>query len=236
MCILGFPPELPRDSDGVNIPGLNGHRFLPRHGCEPRPMRIFLSAGEPSGDLHAANLIHALRRRRPGCDVRRLRRAADGGGGGGGALSARGAGGDVVRAGPDQPAQVPGAGLAGGPLLPPPEARRGRPDRLPGVPLVDRLAGQGPRDSRLLLRPAANLGVGRAGGSRRSASTSTTSCAASRSSPPGITPGASPARSTSGTPTSMSWPSGRSTRRSSPRSGPAGGRSWRSCPARGRRR
>src|SRR3954468_877609 len=28
-------------------------------------MRIFLSAGEPSGDLHAANLVHALRRRRP---------------------------------------------------------------------------------------------------------------------------------------------------------------------------
>src|SRR5215210_4845072 len=40
--------------------------FFSRHGCEPRPMRIFLSAGEPSGDLHAANLIHALRRRRPG--------------------------------------------------------------------------------------------------------------------------------------------------------------------------
>jgi lipid-A-disaccharide synthase len=28
-------------------------------------MRIFVSAGEPSGDLHAANLIRALRRRRP---------------------------------------------------------------------------------------------------------------------------------------------------------------------------
>ncbi|WP_406699995.1 lipid-A-disaccharide synthase [Singulisphaera sp. Ch08] len=28
-------------------------------------MRIFLSAGEPSGDLHAANLIHSLRRRLP---------------------------------------------------------------------------------------------------------------------------------------------------------------------------
>lgn len=28
-------------------------------------MRFFLSAGEPSGDLHAANLIHSLRRRRP---------------------------------------------------------------------------------------------------------------------------------------------------------------------------
>ena len=28
-------------------------------------MRIFISAGEPSGDLHAANLIHALRERCP---------------------------------------------------------------------------------------------------------------------------------------------------------------------------
>ena len=31
-------------------------------------MRIFLSAGEPSGDLHGANLIRALRRRGPGVD------------------------------------------------------------------------------------------------------------------------------------------------------------------------
>ena len=28
-------------------------------------MRIFISAGEPSGDLHGANLIHSLRRLRP---------------------------------------------------------------------------------------------------------------------------------------------------------------------------
>ncbi len=28
-------------------------------------MRIFVSAGEPSGDLHAANLMHALQRERP---------------------------------------------------------------------------------------------------------------------------------------------------------------------------
>ena len=28
-------------------------------------MRIFISAGEPSGDLHAANLIQALRARMP---------------------------------------------------------------------------------------------------------------------------------------------------------------------------
>src|SRR3954465_8054768 len=32
-------------------------------------MRIFLSTGEPSGALHAANLIHSLRRLRPDVEV-----------------------------------------------------------------------------------------------------------------------------------------------------------------------
>ena len=32
-------------------------------------MRIFISAGEPSGDLHAANLIRSIRRRVSGTDV-----------------------------------------------------------------------------------------------------------------------------------------------------------------------
>lgn len=31
-------------------------------------MRIFISAGEPSGDLHAANLVHSLRERLPGAE------------------------------------------------------------------------------------------------------------------------------------------------------------------------
>lgn len=35
------------------------------HGRRRAPMRIFLSTGEPSGDLHAANLIRALRKRLP---------------------------------------------------------------------------------------------------------------------------------------------------------------------------
>jgi lipid-A-disaccharide synthase len=32
-------------------------------------MRLFVSAGEPSGDLHGANLIRALRRRQPGLEI-----------------------------------------------------------------------------------------------------------------------------------------------------------------------
>src|SRR5690348_599714 len=52
-------------------------RFLPggpdgehrrEHGSETPCMRIFISAGEPSGDLHAANLIRSIRRRSPGAE------------------------------------------------------------------------------------------------------------------------------------------------------------------------
>ena len=32
-------------------------------------MRLFVSAGEPSGDLHGASLVQALRRRQPGVDI-----------------------------------------------------------------------------------------------------------------------------------------------------------------------
>src|SRR5262245_47823067 len=38
-------------------------------GSEASSMRIFISAGEPSGDLHAANLIRSIRRRLPAGDV-----------------------------------------------------------------------------------------------------------------------------------------------------------------------
>src|SRR5439155_24309694 len=43
----------------------------PTHEARTRApsMRIFLSTGEPSGDLHAANLIHSLRRLRPDVEV-----------------------------------------------------------------------------------------------------------------------------------------------------------------------
>src|SRR5262245_57381146 len=32
-------------------------------------MRLFLSAGEPSGDMHGANLVRRLRERHPGLDA-----------------------------------------------------------------------------------------------------------------------------------------------------------------------
>ncbi len=35
----------------------------------PRPLTIFFSVGEPSGDLHGANLIRQLRQRCPGIEV-----------------------------------------------------------------------------------------------------------------------------------------------------------------------
>ena len=76
----------------------------------------------------------------------------------------------------------------GRPLLPRRAARRGGPDRLPGLPLVDRPARPRHGASRSSTTSRRRSGPGRAGGSRRSASTSTTSCAASRSSRPGITP------------------------------------------------
>ena len=34
-----------------------------------RPLRIYVSAGEPSGDAHAAAVIAALRRRVPGASI-----------------------------------------------------------------------------------------------------------------------------------------------------------------------
>ena len=132
------------------------------HGCEPNSMRIFISAGEPSGDLHAANLIQAL-------------------------LASAGptpsSSASAVRRWPRRPAatllfplvdlavmwflrvlaqhpQVPRPGRPGRPLLPRRAARRRRPDRLPGLPLVARQAGQGAGHPGLLLRPAADLGLG----------------------------------------------------------------------------
>src|SRR5438876_8534085 len=47
------------------------HQLITHHFCLPltneawTPMHIFISAGEPSGDLHGANLVRALKRLRP---------------------------------------------------------------------------------------------------------------------------------------------------------------------------
>src|SRR4051812_17440286 len=74
---FGFPRS--RGSDSFRSSGHDAHGDSPgfeppraarpvafvRHGSETRPMRIFISAGEPSGDLHAANLMLALRERLP---------------------------------------------------------------------------------------------------------------------------------------------------------------------------
>ncbi|HTU16538.1 MAG TPA: hypothetical protein VMG10_00620, partial [Gemmataceae bacterium] len=46
--------------DGCALSFSNGRMLL---------MRLFVSAGEPSGDLHGANLIHALRKREPGLEI-----------------------------------------------------------------------------------------------------------------------------------------------------------------------
>ncbi len=70
------------------------------------------------------------------CRIRGLWRAEDGRGGGDPALPAGRDGGDVVPAGPVEPAQVPRLDRQGRPLLPRSQARRGRPDRLPGAALV----------------------------------------------------------------------------------------------------
>ena len=60
-----------------------------------------------------------------------------------------------------EPAPVLGPGQPGRSLLPPPAARRGRADRLPRLQLVDRPAGEGARHPGVLLRHAADLGLGR---------------------------------------------------------------------------
>ena len=93
-----------------------GHRR--EQGSEAPSMRIFISAGEPSGDLHAANLIRSLRRRLPdaefvgygGAKMAERRRAS--------ALPAGGPGGDVVPERAAQPGDVHPADLQGRPLFP----------------------------------------------------------------------------------------------------------------------
>ena len=81
---------------------LRGRADMPRTG----PPTIFFSAGEPSGDLHGANLIRQLQAQRPGLRGGRLRRAADGRGRLPVARRPDGLGRDVVRPRAVEPAQV----------------------------------------------------------------------------------------------------------------------------------
>ena len=60
---LDFAPGV--GSARVRPPPARTSRGDPRQGRERGPMRIFISTGEPSGDLHAANLVRALRKRLP---------------------------------------------------------------------------------------------------------------------------------------------------------------------------
>ena len=68
-------------------------------------------------------------------------------------------------------------------------------DRLSGLQLVDRAAGQGARHSGVLLTRRRRSGPGPAGGSRRCAASSITCCAACRSRPSGLPSAAATPRS-----------------------------------------
>ena len=123
-------------------------------------MRIFFSVGEPSGDLHGANLIRALQAAHPDWEFV---------GYGGPRMAAAG-----CRLHADltqlavmwitrvlvEPPQVHRPADARRPVLSRRAARRGRAHRLPGLQLVDRPPGQGPRHPRVLLRHAAGVGLG----------------------------------------------------------------------------
>ena len=135
--------------------------------CDTSPMAnrlvIFFSAGEPSGDLHGANLIRQLRRRS----------GTEAVGYGGPKMAAAGCqlarrpdgpGRDVVRPGAGQPAQILGPGKPGRSLFSPSPARCRGAGRLSGLQLVDRPAGEGPRHSGVLLHAAADLGLGAVAG------------------------------------------------------------------------
>ena len=66
---LNEEPRFPIGSKSGSVPaepGWTRRRGRPQ-GTEAsdHPMRIFLSAGEPSGDLHAANLVRSVQALRP---------------------------------------------------------------------------------------------------------------------------------------------------------------------------
>ena len=124
-------------------------------------MKIFFSAGEPSGDVHGANLIRELKRREP-------------------AIECVGYGGpEMAAAGCQLHADLTALAVMwflrvllnihkflhlasrADRYFRHQQARRGGADRLPRLQLVDRPAGQGTRNSSVLLLPAANLGLGK---------------------------------------------------------------------------
>ena len=122
-------------------------------------MRLFVSAGEPSGDLHAASLLTALRRRAPGIELH---------GFGGERMEQAGcrihypltdlAGVGFVRVLSSIPrSRHPPAGR---PTLQRKPARRARSHRLSRLPLVAGQVRQETRHSRRLVRAAAAVGVG----------------------------------------------------------------------------
>ena len=106
-------------------------------------MRIFISAGEPSGDLHAANLIHSLRVCFPDAHFDGFGGERDGGGGRAAAVPARQPRRHVVFERSAQPGDVHSPGLHGRSPLSRRKARRGRARRLSGPALVDCPPGQG---------------------------------------------------------------------------------------------
>ncbi len=142
--------------------GVQGWVEVPRsrQGSESPPMRIFISAGEPSGDLHAANLIRSLRVRLPDAEFVGFGGARMAEAGAAPALSAGGPCGDVVPQRVAEPVDVHPADLPGRSGFPGRTARRRGADRLPGPALVDRRPCQGARHPGFLLRPAAAVGLG----------------------------------------------------------------------------
>src|SRR3989442_1078979 len=66
----GLAPRLPRRRSRPGLaPRLPASGSLRRHAAVSRAPRIYISAGEPSGDAHAAAVVTALKRRLPEASV-----------------------------------------------------------------------------------------------------------------------------------------------------------------------
>ena len=140
-------------------------------------MRIFICAGEPSGDIHGSNLVRELKKLDPDRRMRRLRRRTHGRGGLPAALSALSTGGHVVCPRPGQRPHFLEPAVAGRSLFSPSTSRRGRSHRLSRLQLVAGTAGPFSRHSRASTSCRRSSGAGPAGASRRCDAGSITSCA-----------------------------------------------------------